>query len=130
MTDASPQSLPSPQDDTEADDGTSPFPIARLLWVVAALAFLGYVVFGSVSARIWRFNRLYFEDRRILEIWRYEGRNLPDVPLQDAVTVLYYGAVVALILATVLGLRYLLDDTGFRPQSRATSSERHPAAHE
>jgi len=82
------------------------------------------------DSRNRRFNRLYFEDRRVLEIWRYEGRNLPDVPFEGVLTVVYYAAVVALILGTVLGLWYLLDETGFRSSSRQTSPEQHAASHE
>ena len=130
MGDASPLDTPTREDALDREERGSRFPVARLLWAAAALAFLLYVVFGSVRARIWRFNRLYFEDRRVLEIWRYEGRNLPDVPFEGVLTVVYYAAVVALILGTVLGLWYLLDETGFRSPSRQTSPEQHAASHE
>ena len=130
MTDASPQDAPTISgEQTDEPDG-KPFPFARTLWAIGAVLFLAWVALGSVSARIWRFNRLYFEDRRILEVWRYEGSNLPDVPFPGALIVLYYGAVLALVVGTILGLWYLLDETGFRSQSRSASPDQRSATHE
>lgn len=111
------------------DDERANFPWARAVWMIATLAVLGYAAFGSVSARIWRFNRLYFEDRRVSDVWRYEGKNLPDVPAQDALTLLYYGSVVVLVVGVILGLWFLLDETGFRESPGHSSPEHRSPDH-
>ena len=130
MTDPQPtveQHTTTPNADKREEQAS--FPWGRVVWGIVALGFVGYLVFGTVSARIWRFNRLYFEDRRILEIWRYEVNNLPDVPTQGALTLLYYGSVVVLIGGVVLGLWYLLDETGFRDSTHTAPSDHRPTDH-
>jgi hypothetical protein len=99
-----------------------------LLWSAISLVFLALVLFGTVEARIWRFNRLYFEDRKIFEVWSYEGRNLPDLSSQGLISVLYVASIVVLIAGTVLGLWYLLDEAG-GTRKRATSPAHDPAEH-
>lgn len=99
-----------------------------LIWGAISLAFLALLLFGSVAARIWRFNRLYFEDRKIFEVWSYEGRNLPDLSSQGLISVLFYASVVVLVAGTVLGLWYLLDEAG-ASRKQATSPARDPSEH-
>jgi hypothetical protein len=112
-----------------AEEPTRGIPHLRLLlWGAISLAFLALVLFGSVEARIWRFNRLYFEDRKIFEVWSYEGSNLPDLSSQGLISVLFYASVVVLVAGTVLGLWYLLDEAG-GARKQATSPAHHPAEH-
>ena len=92
--------------------GSGSLPVARLVWAALSLAFLAYVAFGSVEARIWRFNRLYYEDRRILEVWRYAIDHLPELPGGSVVTLLFAGSVIVLVASTVLGLWLLLAEAG------------------
>jgi hypothetical protein len=96
-----------------------------LVWGAVSLGFIVLLSFGSLEARIWRFNRLHFEDRKILDVWAYEGRNLPDISAQNFFTVLYYVTVIALVLGTVFGLWLLLDEagTGARKQSTTGADE-------
>jgi hypothetical protein len=96
-----------------------------LVWGAVSLGFLALLSFGSLEARIWRFNRLYFEDRKILDVWAYEGRNLPDISAQGFFTALYYAAVIALVLGAILGLWLLLDEagTGARRQTSSGADE-------
>lgn len=92
-----------------------------ILWAVASLTFLVYLAFGSVEARIWRFNRLSFEDRRISEVWMYLGDNLPPMPAQPLVTTLYYISVAVMVIGTVYGLWLFLAEEDPVP-SQTTSS--------
>jgi len=100
-----------------------------VVWAVLSLGFLAVLAFGSVEARIWRFNQLFFENRRILDVWSYQASHLPDVSAQRAVSVLYYASVAILIAGTVLGLRYLLDEADTGAHAPA-SSPRNDAPHD
>ena len=75
-----------------------------LLFGIASLAFLGYLAIGSVEARIWRFNRLYFEDRTVREVWAYMGDHLPAMPGQPIVTALFWISVAVMVITTIAGL--------------------------
>jgi hypothetical protein len=96
-----------------------------VVWSAVSLGFLALLGFGSLEARIWRFNRLYFEDRKVLDVWSYEGRNLPDIAAQGFFSVLYYAAVAVLVLGTIYGLWLLLDEagTGSRKHSSTTVND-------
>lgn len=78
------------------------------VWLVLSTAFLGFVAFGSVEARIWRSGRLLFMDRSVAHVWTYLGRHLPEMPAQSLITVLYYLSVAVLLVGTVAGLWYFL----------------------
>lgn len=79
-----------------------------IAWLAMSAGFLGYLTFGSVEARIWKFGQLYFEDRRITYVWSYFGRHLPEMPAQSLISVLYYLSIAIMIAGTIGGLWYFL----------------------
>lgn len=103
--------------DDSHQNGSSVSRRSRLIvWVLASIAFVAYLVFGSVEARIWRFNRLNFSDRRILDVWRYFGEQLPSMPAQPVFTTLYYGSIVIMVIGTIGGLWFFLSDGDTAPE--------------
>ena len=83
-------------------------PVRLILWVVLSIAFLGYLAFGTVGARIWRFGQLQIESRSIASTWRVQGRNLPDVSHQWLIESVFYGAIGVFVVCTIVGMRLLL----------------------
>lgn len=74
------------------------------IWLVLSAAFLGFVAFGSLEARIWRSGQLFFRERGVAHVWAYLGRHLPEMPAQSLITVLYYLSVAVMLAGTVAGL--------------------------
>lgn len=93
--------IPTPEDD-ERQGPRKQFP--RLVFGIAAIGFLVFLAIGSVEARIWRFGRLYFEDRTVREVWGYLGDRLPSMPGQPVFTVLYWISVAVMVIGAVIGL--------------------------
>lgn len=97
--------------------------IPLLVFGIASLGFLVWLAFGSVEARIWRFNRLYFEDRTIREVWVYFSDRLPEMPGQPIITALLWISLVVMVIGTVVGLWLFLgshDEDPARTPSRDT----------
>ena len=86
-------------------------PVRLIVWVVLSLAFLGYLAFGTVGARIWRFGQLQIESRSIASTWRVQGRNLPDVSHQWLIESVFYGAIGVFVVCTIVGMRVLLAES-------------------
>ena len=109
---------PSPgsvDDSRLADDGDEMKRDTRArftVWVVLSAAFLGFIAFGSVEARIWRTGQLYFRDRGVVHVWGYLGSNLPEMPAQSLITTLYYACLAVMVGGTVLGLWFFLQEDG------------------
>ena len=78
--------------------------IPLLVFCLTSVGFLIWIAFGSVEARIWRYNRLYFEDRTIREVWGYFSDRLPEMPGQPVITALFWTSLVVMIVGTVVGL--------------------------
>lgn len=91
------------QDTPEGEEGNGRlFPV--MLFGIVSLGFLMYLAIGSVEARIWRFGRIYFEDRSVREVWAHMGENLPNMPAQPVFTALFWVSVAALVVSTIFGL--------------------------
>lgn len=88
------------------------------VWLVLSAAFLGFVAFGSVDARIWRSGQLYFEERGVAYVWGYFGHHLPELPAQSLITVVYYLSVAVVIGGTVLGLWMFLQEDDTEPDTQ------------
>lgn len=88
-----------------------------LVFAIAAIGFLAYLLIGSVEARIWRFGRLYFEDRDVREVWSYFGGHLPQLPGQPVITALYWIALAVMVLGTVAGLWLFLGTEDEEPSA-------------
>lgn len=99
------------------EPGRSWVPLA--VFGVTSLAFLVYLAFGTVEARIWRFGRLYFEDRTIRHVWAYFGDRLPDMPGQPVIQALYWVSLAVMVIGAVIGLWLFLvpdqDDIDDKP---------------
>lgn len=108
------------QDSDTKRHGVTRHPALRFgVWLVLSAAFLGFVVFGSVDARIWRSGQLYFQERGVAHVWGYFGRHLPELPAQSFITVIYYLSVAVMIGGSVLGLWMFLQQDDTEPDIRA-----------
>lgn len=102
-----------------------------IVWLIASIAFLGYVAFGSFSVQIWRYSDFLEEyypitvPRRILHIWIYQGRQLPEVRFQFLLFIIYYAAIFACVAGAIYGLWLLLDRAG-TGSHRGTTERRPP----
>ncbi len=81
-------------------------------WAALSLGFLAFIAFGSVDARIWRFNNLQIESRSVLRIWTLQAESLPRVAQQWMLTSLFYACILTVLVCTVLGIWFLLDSAG------------------
>lgn len=86
--------------------------IRTATWAVLSLAFVAFLAFGSVDARIWRFGQLEIESKSILRIWQVQGRSLPDVSNGWLLQALFHGSAIVFVGCVVLGIRYLLLEAG------------------
>lgn len=118
MTDHDPASQVTDAQDGENGNRLS---FSRLLFGIAALAFLVYLAIGSIEARIWRFGRIYFEDRSVREVWAYFGDRLPDMPGQPVISALYWISLAVMVVGSIVGLWLFLgsedDDPSHDPHT-------------
>ncbi len=99
-------------------------------WALLSLGFLAFITFGSVDARIWRFNNLQIESRSVLRIWTLQAESLPRVAQQWMLTSLFYACILAVVVGTITGIWLLLDSAGTgssRTQAAADDSSGDPA---
>lgn len=97
-----------------------------IVFAVVSLGFLLYLAIGTVEARIWRFGRLYFEDRNVRDVWGYLGDHVPDMPGQGIITVLYWVSLIVMIAGVILGLwLFLGPDDGDPAIEAATTRPEH-----
>ena len=105
-----------PDDSSQTDMATvdhAPFvTMQRMVWGIFSAAFVGYLAFGSIEARIWSFGRLSFKERQIAHVWAYFGNHLPDMPGSTAMLMLYYLSLVVMVAGTVVGLWLFLVSDG------------------
>ena len=101
--------------------------IGRIVFAITSIAFLAYLAFGTIEARIWRFGRLYFEDRDITHIWAYFGDRLPEMPGHGLIEALYWIGLFVTVGGTVVGLWLFLgtDDEEPLRERRHESAEHH-----
>ncbi|MEJ7900534.1 MAG: hypothetical protein WKF63_01740 [Thermomicrobiales bacterium] len=83
-------------------------PIRVAIWAILSLAFVAFLVFGSVDARIWRFGQLHIESKSILRIWQVQGQSLPDVTHGWMLQFLFHGSSLVFVVCVILAMRYLL----------------------
>jgi hypothetical protein len=98
----------TPQSQIADGDKRNRINLPRIVFAVSSVAFLAYVAFGTVEARIWRFNRLNFEDRSIPHVWAYFGDRLPDLPAAGLISALYWISLAVMVIGTVAGLWFFL----------------------
>ncbi len=92
----------------DSGSGLTGAAVRLAVWATLSLAFVGYLAFGSVGARIWRFGRLHVESRSIAATWRVQGRSLPDVAHQWLIETVFYGAILIFVVGVIVGMRLLL----------------------
>jgi hypothetical protein len=98
----------------------------RVVFAVVSVGFLLYLAFGTVEARIWRFGRLYFEDRPIRDVWGYLGDHLPDLPGQGIIGALYWLSLGVMVIGVVLGLWLFLGTDDEDPASDVAFAHQDP----
>ena len=118
----------APEAEASGASGAGPR-IPLIVFAVTSLAFLVYVAFGTIEARIWRFGRLNFEDRSIRHVWRYFGDRLPDLPGQALITGLYWTGLLVMVIGTVAGLWLFLGTPDEDPAKEAHGHVEHTSTH-
>ncbi len=114
--------------DAEETQEQGPSRIPLVVFGVTALAFLVYLAFGTIEARIWRYGRLYFEDRTIRHVWAYFGDRLPEMPGQPVIQALYWISLAVIVIGTVAGLwLFLVPDEDDAVDNAAHSGAEHHA---
>lgn len=89
-----------------------------VVWLIASLAFIGYLAFGSVTVQVWRFSDFLqqyypiYVSRRILHIWIYQGNQLPDVRYEWLLHAVYYTVLFVCLAGAIYGVWLLLDRAG------------------
>lgn len=98
-----------------------------IVWLIASLAFLGYLAFGSVTVQVWRFSEFLqqyypiYIQRRILHIWIYQGKQLPQVRFSWVLLVIYYGCLFICLAGAIYGVWLLLDRAGTGAAGKSAS---------
>ncbi len=82
--------------------------IRTAVWAVLSIAFVGFLAFGSVDARIWRFGELHIESKSIRRVWQVQAQSLPDVSNAWALQAVFDGSIAMFVGCVILGMRYLL----------------------
>ena len=120
-----------PGEVTSEEQAERPGPnIPVIVFAVTSIAFLAYIAFGSIEARIWRFGQLNFEDRTIRHVWRYFGDRMPHLPGQDLFTGLYWAGLAVMVIGTIAGLWLFLGTPDEDPAGEAhTHAPEHPSRH-
>jgi hypothetical protein len=83
-----------------------------IAWCLISIGLLAYIGFGSVDARIWRFNNLRIESRSVLRVWTLQAETLPTVSQQWLLSSLFYACIILFIACALIGLWFLLDSAG------------------
>ena len=86
-----------------------------IAWMVVSLAFVVYLLAGSVPARIWRVGTLHVDSKSIAGIWAAELRNLPDQFPGWLMQSLFAGSIIVFVVGVVVGFHFLL--TPDQPES-------------
>jgi hypothetical protein len=76
------------------------------------VAFVAFLLFGSVDARIWRFGRLRIESKSISRIWEIQADNLPALTADWFIQTVFYGSIAVFVACVIIGMRFLLDQAG------------------
>lgn len=97
-----PEQPPTEGEAIDREEARSHLPL--IVFAISSIAFLAYIAFGTIEARIWRFGRLNFEDRTIRHVWSYFGDRLPELPGQAVISGLYWMALAVMVIGTVAGL--------------------------
>jgi hypothetical protein len=94
----------------------------NLVWAGLSMAFLGYLAFGSVNARFWKYDQLQLEQdftiepKSIARIWQVQGEYLPQVTHQWMMQAVFYGAIAVFIACVIVGIRLLLAGAPAEPE--------------
>lgn len=79
-------------------------PIRMVVFAVLSVAFLVWVAFGQIEARVWVNGQLTLLDRRIASMWQYLGNNLPDLPAPGLVSMVFWLSISFVVIGTIAGL--------------------------
>ncbi len=83
--------------------------IRFVVWVVLSVAFVAFLLFGSVNARIWRFGQLRIESKSIAEIWKIQADNLPNLTSGWIMQSVFIGSMLVFAACVIVGMRFLLE---------------------
>lgn len=89
--------------------------VTIVMWALASMGLLAYVVLGSTPAYIWRFNRQHREFKSVLGTWTIEANNLPQVSQQWFLEAAFYAALIVFLLGAIVGLWFLLQPSDDAP---------------
>ncbi|MGC4191590.1 MAG: hypothetical protein QM589_10560 [Thermomicrobiales bacterium] len=89
---------------------------AVFVWAVIVLGFLGYLFFGSITARMWKldaFQQAWVQDnspRRIAHIWWYQLQHLPEFAGPMAMKIIFGGSLAVIVAGSVVCIWLMLTD--------------------
>lgn len=113
---------------TQEKQSDTGFRVKFGVWLLTSVAFVAYLMVGSVEIRLWQSGRMTFVDRDITHVWAYFGERLPELPSPALTSVLYWLAIAVMVLTTIVGLWYFLiprvpeERGGASAQAHASSS--------
>lgn len=92
---------PEPFEETSQ---SSVHPVRLITFAVLSVGFVAWVAFGQIEARVWVEGQLNLLDRRIADMWRYLGNNLPSLPAPAFFETVYWLSISFVVVGTVIGL--------------------------
>jgi hypothetical protein len=101
---------------------------ALTVWAALTLGFLAFVAFGSVRIHQWRWSFILdapqedIESVRLIDVWKYQASNLPDIEIGSAMIGLYYVSLIAFVGGCIVCTWLLLGQAGERPRPEADGS--------
>lgn len=89
------------------------------IWGLSSVAFVAFLLLGSVPARIWQIVgfgslarwELFVHWKPITRIWKIQADTLPDVPQQWLLQGIFYGCLLLFVAGSIWAARMLIMDT-------------------
>lgn len=103
---------------TETPSGESLInPVRLVVFAVMSIGFLIWIGLGQIEARVWVSGELSFLDKRISTMWQYMGNNLPNMPADGLVSLVFWFSLAIIVVGTIAGFWLFLGTPDDEPQS-------------
>ncbi|MGC4108665.1 MAG: hypothetical protein QM753_20265 [Thermomicrobiales bacterium] len=99
--------------------------VAIVVWAVIVVGLVAYLLFGSITARMWKLDslqRAWVQDnspRRLTHIWSYQFDHLPEFAGPMAMKVIFGGSLAVIVLGSAACIWLMLTDVrkgGSKPE--------------
>lgn len=91
-------------------------PVRLIVFAVMSVGFLLWIGLGQIEARVWVSGELSFLDKRISSMWRYMGNNLPDLPADGLVSLVFWFSLAVIVVGTITGFWLFLGTPDDEPE--------------